>query len=234
MIKTHKELAQFIKDKSILHLNSLGKDSALTLEWLVNYAKPKKIVSVNFRFLVKHPMDDVFFDHQKKKYSGVEFIQDFNAHEVSNIGQLDYQSPIDTMTEFNHWEFGDFSMAKHAEEIMRKNGCDYMCVGNSKYESVARAMKFYKKGLLIEWMAYPLGLMTKNEVLTLIQKTKIKVHPVYRIAQSTLDYPSYYKMRSSFIAYPGYFEEVLKFYPMLALDKYRYEVLMKGHFEEKK
>lgn len=232
LIKSNKELAQITKGKGILILNSLGKDSALLHEWCVRSSGASRIVSVNFKFLVQHPEDDIYFNWQKKRYPQIEFIQDINAHEISNIADKTYQAPLDILMEFNLWEFRDFSMALMASEIRQRLGLDYICIGNSKYESVARAMKFYKKGLMDGDKIFPLGLMTKKDVIDLIRKTGLKIHPVYRLAKSTIDYPSYYKMRSSFIAYPEYRKEIFRIYPMLALDKYRYEILMKDHFEK--
>lgn len=50
-ITTHKELAELIAGKRILHMNSLGKDSTVCLEWLTRFAYPAHIVSAHYQFL---------------------------------------------------------------------------------------------------------------------------------------------------------------------------------------
>lgn len=76
-------------------------------------------------------------------------------------------------------------------------------------------------------MIYPLGMMTKAQVLSVLQKTGLKLHPSYKLSKSTHDYPTYYKMRAAFLADPSYKAAVLKTYPLLALDEYRFEELFK-------
>lgn len=226
MIKSHKELAEFIKGKNILHMNSLGKDSAVCLEWLAKYAKPKKIMSLAFNRLAGHPDDQLYMKWQAKRYPNVEFFEQNNGYEITTIAGGVYQSPLDVMTEFNKWEYDGFSWYLQAEDFMRRHGLEFMCVGHSRYESVSRATSFHKRGLVQGKKIYPIGLMGKKEIHSLIAKTGIKLHPSYRLAQSTFDYPSYYKMRKGFIANPKFREQVMAVYPMLALDQYRYEVLL--------
>ncbi|AFC22557.1 hypothetical protein phi1422_0037 [Bdellovibrio phage phi1422] len=227
-IESHSDLARVIENKYVLHLNSLGKDSALCLEWLCNFAKPARVVSVYFSFLAENPFDRAYLAYQKKRYPHVHFIEHYNGHEINDFVDGTYQSPVDMLKEFNKWEHHGFDMTEQAQEVAKENHCDFICIGNSKYESVARAQKFHKNGLLIGNKIYPLGLMTKQNVLSLIEQTGIKLHPSYRLSQSTIDYPSYYKMRSHFIARPEYKKRVMGLYPLLALDEYRYEVLLKG------
>lgn len=110
------------------------------------------------------------------------------------------------------------------EEMKAKYQCDYICVGMSKYESVTRAQGFYKKGLLQDDRIFPLGLLDKKQVLSLAKV--IKLHPCYKLAKSTYDFPTYWKMRSAFIVYPEYYERMKQFFPLIELDKYRYEKMM--------
>ncbi len=69
---------------------------------------------------------------------------------------------------------------------------------------------------------------SEEDILKIIEKTNLKLHPSYKLAKTTFDYPSYYKMRSAFIANPEYRKKVLSTYPMLCLDQYRYERLLNG------
>lgn len=151
-----------------------------------------------------------------------------NGNELSSYAAGMYQSPIDVLTEFNKWEYVEFDLNAQAEELRQELGFDFVCIGNSKYESVARAVTFYKKGLVQGTKIFPLGLLEKRTIYDVIKKTGLKLHPSYKLSQSTLDYPSYYKMRSTFIAQPEYRKKMMAAYPLLRLDEYRYEVLF-GH-----
>lgn len=221
---SHKELAALVNGKKILHLNSLGKDSVACLAWL-EYAGCE-VVSCNLKFLADHPDDGKYFSYLKKRFPQFEFIQKQDTQELNKFAYGIYQSPVDCLLEFNSWPH-ELEMEKYVEEIRLEYGCDYTCWGMSKYESVTRATGFYKKGLMQGTKIFPLGLMDKSQVLD-ITKT-VKQHPVYKLAPSTLDFPSWHKMRNSCVANPKYYEQLLAFFPLLALDRFRYEVL----FEKK-
>ena len=227
IIKTHKELSDHIAGKRILHLNSLGKDSAICLEWLANFAKPSHVVSVNFTFVAPHPDDEKYLDYQRKKYPHVEFVLDYNVFEINKFIRGIYQYPLRVLKEMNHVEYERFDFWLFVEDLRKKYNCDYICLGHSKYESVTRASQMYKKGLVQGTKIFPIGMMTKKQVIGLIGSTGIKLHPVYNNCESTLDFPSYYKMRSIFIINPEYYREMVKAYPMIQLDKYRYERMLK-------
>jgi 3'-phosphoadenosine 5'-phosphosulfate sulfotransferase (PAPS reductase)/FAD synthetase len=232
IIKTHKLLAEHIEGKTILHLCSLGKDASLCLEWLCNYAKPKKIVSVFFKFLAFHPGDESYLAYLKKRFPQVEFVVEPDAIELSLIVAGVYQDPIRVLKEFNHYEYVGFSREKQIEELKEKYQIDYVCNGASKYESFARRTKFHQKGLVFNGVIFPLGMFSKAEVFKAIKDSGLKLHPCYKFSGSGYDMPSYYKMRSGILASREYREKLLKIYPMLLLDFYRYEVLLKP-LEEK-
>lgn len=227
IIKKHKELAEHIEGKTILLLNSLGKDSVLCLDWLYNYAKPKKIVSIFFRFMAEHPEDQRYLDYLKRRYPKVEFIEQQDAVELSLIVAGVYQSPILTTHTLNHSEYVQFYREAQLKEICDKYEIDYMCRGDSKYESFARRTKFHQKGLVFQGVIFPLGMMSKEEVIGLIKQVGLKLHPVYKYSGSGYDTPSYWKMRAGIVSNPKYWEKLLEVYPLLILDKYRYEVLLK-------
>lgn len=232
MIKTHKKLAEFIEGKTILLQNSLGKDATLSLEWLCNYAKPKKIVSVFFKFLAYHPGDEPYLAYLKKRYPQVEFVVEPDAVELSLIAAGVFQDPINVLRKLNHFEYVEFYREKQLEELCEKYQIDYMCNGASKYESFARRTKFHQKGLVFNGVIFPLGMMSKAEVLGLIKNTGLKVHPCYKFSQSGFDMPSYFKMRSGILASKEYRQRLLEIYPMLVLDIYRYEVMLKPQGEK--
>lgn len=227
LIKTHKDLAALVRGKSILHLNSLGKDSAVCLEWLVNYAKPRKVVAAHFARLCCTPWDKCYLDYQRKRYGNVQFISVHNGHELSDFPRGVYQFPLDVIHHYNHWEYVEFALSDYAIELKEHYGCDYICSGFGKYESVSRAINFHRRGLVHGDTIYPIGLMSKKDILNVISQSEIKLHRAYFFSESTFDYPSYYKMRSAFLARPDYYERMLQYYPLLALDKYRYEVMLK-------
>lgn len=229
IIKNHKNLASHIEGKKILHLNSFGKDSAVCLEWLTNFAKPSKVVALNFKYLANHFGDSDYLEYQKKKYPEVEFIEEPNPLEISSMINGLYQCPIQKIAFYNDFEYTDFELLKYAREVAKIYECDFICSGMSKYESVSRATAFHKKGILQGDMIYPLGMMQKSEIFSIIKHFKIKLHPCYKFNESGIDHPSYYKMRASFIANPEYKKRVYKFFPMLKLDEYRYEKLFKGN-----
>jgi len=232
IIKTHKQLAEHIKGKRILMQNSLGKDSILALEWLCKYAKPSKVVSIFFKFLASHPGDEPYLAYLKKRYPDVEFLVEPDAIELSQISAGVFQCPDYTLREVNHFEYIEFSREKQLEEICKKYEIDFMCNGASKYESFARRTKFHQKGLVFNGVIFPLGMMSKKEVIDLLKSTGLKLHPSYKFASSGYDMPSYFKMRSGMLANKEYRDKLFRIYPMLVLDMYRYEVLLKP-LEEK-
>jgi len=227
MIKTHRELASFIAGKKILHMNSYGKDSILCLDWLTSFAHPREVYSLNFKFLAPHPKDAAYKRYLKGKFPTVKFLEEPNPFDISRVLSGVFQNPVQRITELNKTEHFEFDHKIMAEDIRLELGCDYLCYGLSRYESFSRAKYFHKKGLVDGPKIHPLGMMSKKEVLSMVQGRNLKVHPSYKTNPTTIDSPSYYKMRSSFILYPEYEKEVYKFFPLLELDKYRYEVLLK-------
>lgn len=226
MIKTHKELAIHIAGKKILHLNSFGKDSVICLDWLCNYATCH-VVSVNFQFMAPHPDDERYLDYLKKKYPQVEFLRVPNVFEITKILLGVYQLPTETYQHWNNFEFDTLDPHEMVEALRLENGCDYVCKGQSRYESFTRANFFHKKGIAVGNDVYPIGFMSKKQVFDLISATGVKLHPQYKMNSSTLDKPTYYKMRSAFIANPEYKKQMYKVFPLLELDEYRYEKLLK-------
>lgn len=233
LIKTHKELADHIRGHRILHLNSLGKDSIVALEWLANYAKPAKIISVFYKFMAYHTDDDRYLSYLKKRYPAVEFVVVPSPLELTYIAGWEYQTPIFCKTEFNNWEYIKFGFDELSEELRQKYQCSYICSGQSKYESFARASKFYKTGLLFKNYIYPMGLMDKKQVFSIIKQSGMKLHPQYKITNSTFDHPTYYKMKRAFLLDPEYKKRVYKIYPLLVLDEYRMEVLFGNQYKKK-
>lgn len=227
MIKHHTELAKFISGKTILHLNSLGKESVLCLEWLQRMAPKAKVVSVFFSFIAEHPDDDRYWQYLMNRFPNYQFVKEPNIFELNDIIDGVYQSPIQTIFEYNKMEFSEFSRKKHMAELKERFNADYFCDGSSKYESFARRTKFYQKGLVFKDFIYPLGLMSKDQIYGLLRSTGIKLHPCYKFTPSTYDHPSYFKMRSAMIAQPEYAEKLFEIYPLLRLDRYRYERLLK-------
>lgn len=226
IIKNHIELAKFIEGKSVLHLNSFGKDSVVCLEWLNYYAKPSRIVSVNYEFISKHPADDVYLYYLKKRYPKTEFITEPNPHELANMRSGLYQLPLDILYLYNRMEYHSFRMENYSDELVEKFNLDFICVGQSKYESFSRAVNFHKFGLVRGNYISPIGMFKKKEIVELIRARRIKLHPLYKYSSSTFDTPSYYKMRSAMIVDQKYKENVYKAFPLLLVDKYRYEKLL--------
>lgn len=225
-LKTHKQLADLIAGKRILHLNSLGKDSVLSLEWLVNFAHPSEIYSLNFEFIAKHPSDLKYWEYLKKRFPSVKFLKAPNAPEISLITYGTYQSPLYVNYELNDFEYDSFKMSALISEFKKKLACDYTCDGASKYEDFSRRTKFHQKGLCFNGNISPLGMMSKKEVYDLLRKTGIKLHPSYKFSSGTFDHPSYWKMRSAMIANPKFKKNVLDTFPLFACDIYRYERML--------
>lgn len=234
VIKKHQKLKELVQGKTVLHLNSLGKDSAVTLHWLATFARPKKIVSVHFKYMGGHPMDLAYLNYQRERYKHVEFIVEKNNFEASFVAQGTYQKPEDIFYCYNHFEYEQFDFKKIYNEIAEERNCDFICLGHSRYESFTRASMFHKKGILIGNEIYPIGMMSKKEVIGIIKAEKLMLHPFYKFSKSSLDTPSYYKMRSAFIASPDYKKAVMKVFPFLALDEYRYKKLLKIRKEKRK
>lgn len=224
-ITTHKELAEQIAGKSVLLMNSLGKDSALCLEWLANYAHPARIISLHFKYTCPNPDDQRYIDYQKKRYPHVEFVEVDNPFEVTRFFQGQFQEPITFLRDILPSDYDTFDPKVVGHDYREQFGCDFVCLGQSKYESFARAKLFHSKGILIDKEIYPIGLMNKAEVISLIYGTGIKVHPCYAYAHATLDQPSYFKYARAFKKFPEWEREFMRVFPLLILDKYRYEVL---------
>lgn len=231
-IKTHKELADFIKDKSVLHLNSLGKDSLVCLHWLNEFAECKKIVSIYFKIDAEYPTDQKYLDFLKRKYPKTEFVEFINTHELNDVLEGVYQSPLAVNHLINHAEYVGFNFSKVVEEKRLEFKCDYVCSGTSKYEGMGRAIFLNRNGLYNSknQFIFPIGLMTKKQVTKLIEDLELPLNPSYLYSERTHDHPSYFKMKLAFEMLPQYKENMFKKYPLLRLDEYRYEVL----FERKK
>lgn len=225
MIKTHKELAAKIAGKRILHLNSLGKDSLVCLDWLYNYAKVE-IISVNYQFMSKHPYDDFYLDYLTKKFPKVLFISEPNPWELTQVLTGLYQLPTEIYDFLNDLEYDTIDAKLLNENLRQVYECDYICRGESRYEAFHRATFFHKKGILVDKDIYPIGMMSKQQIHDLIRDRGLKIHPQYKMNKSTLDFPSYYKMRAWFKAKPEYKKLVYTVFPMLVLDEYRYEKLL--------
>lgn len=227
IIKDHAKLAEEIKGKKILHLNSLGKDSAVTLHWLSQHAKDSEIISVHFKYLSGHPLDMAYFKYQENRYKNIKFIVSENCFEASFIAQGLFQSPSDIFRCFNHFEYNDFNFKLQYNEIAKNNNCDFICLGHARYESFTRASSFHKKGIMQGNEIFPIGMFSKELVFNTIKYYEIMLHPFYKSSKSSLDTPSYYKMRRAFILNPEYKKAVYKYFPMLVLDEFRYEKLLK-------
>lgn len=226
MIKTHKALAELIAGKRVLHLNSLGKDSVLALEWLATYAMPSEIVSLHFCFAGGHPADGRYLDYLKRRYPFVSFMVLSNPIELSQMCYGTYQSPMKVMNTLNRLEHDAFMMDRVVAEKKIEYRCDFVCDGKSKYEDFGRRVKFHQKGLEFREVISPLGMMSRAEVIALIKGCRVNLHPVYKFSKSTLDHPTYWKMRSAFMASREYEDNVRSVFPLIALDKYRYERML--------
>lgn len=223
-LKLNSDLAEYISGKKVLLLNSLGKDSIAALEWLS--LTTAKTISLNLKFIVPHPKDEAYTQYLIKKYPEIEFVEEPSPLDLNKFAGLMYQDPIEMLNEFHNWEYKEFSSKLFIQEMKRKYDCEFVCLGHSKYESVTRATNFYKNGLLQGDRIYPLGLLDKKQVLSIAKR--VKLHPCYKTAPHTYDYPSWFKMRNAFVVYPEYYKEMLKYFPMLELDEYRYKVLLLG------
>lgn len=207
-------------------MNSLGKDSTLCLEWLCKFAHPSRIVSVFYQFLAEHPGDKLYMSYLKKRYPTVEFLIAGNSIELNQIQFGVYQSPLAVNYEYNSFDHEEFDRRKYTSELQKDLGLDFVCAGFSKYEGFARASRFYKEGLVTGDRIYPLGLMDKKQVYTLLKETCLKLHPSYKFCKSTFDQPSYWKMRAAFIANPEYKKTMFHWFPLMRLDEYRFERLL--------
>lgn len=225
LFKTHKELAEQIVGKKILLMNSLGKDSIACLEWLYNYAKPSKIISLNFKFAAPHPKDEIYIKYLKKRYPDVQFEEIPNPFEVGQVALGIFQEPLYTIKNLNNLDYDTFLPNLVEEEMRQFFECDYICVGRSRYESFDRAVFFHKNGLLKGHHIYPIGMMSKKEVIGCIAGSGVKLHPVYLDSKGSLDQPSYYKYKRAFDRFPEYKKAMFEIFPFLRLDQYRYEVL---------
>lgn len=229
MITSHAELAKAISGKKILHMNSMGKDAVLCLDWLNNYCDSSvQIVSVFFELkAAKYPTDDAYWKYLKEKYPRTKFVKVLDITEMTEILAGMFQSPLFTNYVINNQEFEGFNGEKAAEELRVQYGCDYICRGISCYEGMGRAIYLRRVGLLDEGrkQIFPIGLMKQAQVVGLLKKVGVKLNPSYKFADSSYDSASYFKMRTAFIGRPDFKKTVYKHYPLLCLDEYRFEVL---------
>lgn len=225
MIKTHLDLKSCIQGKRILCLCSFGKDSILLLHWLINFARVD-VVAIGYLHQARHPGLNRYIKYIQKKMPQVNFIFDHSPQELSGILQGRYQSPIEKLTWINHQEHEAFDFNTLNEEYRKDYHCDYIATGISRYESFQRACFFQQNGLMKDKFIYPLGNMSKAQVYQEIKNMPYKLHPSYKLHDSTLDTPSWYKMRASFIAYPEYKKAMYQIHPLLELDEYRYTQLL--------
>ena len=222
------DLVPLVEGKTILHCNSLGKDSVLSIEWLVRSTKPTRVISLYLQPKAHHPGDEPYLQYLRERYQKfpVEIVVVPNATELSAVCQGIFQNPIRQLTELNPLEFDSFDEHKCIDEYKQHYHADYIVEGSSKYEDFSRRTKFHQKGLFWNNVMSPLGMMTRREVIHLIKQTGIKLHPCYKVSKCTYDTPSYYKMRAGFIADPEFKRKVYAVYPLLALDEYRFEKLL--------
>lgn len=224
-----KDLAQAIEGKKILHLNSLGKDAVLTLHWLNVATKAEKIVSVYFAHQAGYPTDKKYLEYLKKRYPKTEFIEVVSIPEINEKMSGMLQSPLVLNHSIYSQEYDEFSFKKACEELRIKYGLDFICSGISCYEGMGRALYLRRVGLMDtdRKMIFPIGLMKQKQVLEMLKRIGTKLNPSYKFASESFDSASYFKMRYALQANPKYKEIIFEHYPMMALDQYRFEVLMK-------
>lgn len=228
-ITHHRDLATAIAGKKILHLNSLGKDAALCLEWLNKYAVCSEIISVWFAPQAKHPDDLRYWKYQQRKYPKTRFLMVPNLIEMNDKMEGRFQSPLFINYVVNNQDYLEFDFKKACEELRVTQGMDYICSGLAKYEGMGRALYLRRVGLLDakNKKIFPMGLMDQKQVFSLIKATGIKLHPSYKITPESHDTASYFKMRNAFVTDRRFEREIFRHYPLMALDRYRYEVLFK-------
>ena len=198
MIKTHKELASHIAGKKIMLMNSLGKDSILCLDWLHNYAQPAEINSFSMKFMASHPDDQKYIGYLKKRYPKASWFAEYNPLEISKILLGFYQHPTDVYSEWNHFEFDTLDYDKFVEDWRVKLDCDFVCFGESRYESFARATQFHKRGIVQDKAIFPLGMMDKQQVFDLIKTTGIffcKAYSAIFLTHKLFHYSSFLEFR---------------------------------------
>ncbi len=227
MIKTNAELAKAIEGKTIVLLNSLGKDSIACLEWLYFYAKPKRIISIYLQLQAEHPDDQRYIRYLQNRYLGIEWHFSQSVFEVNLVLAGTYQPPYRMLKHHNHYEYTHFDFKIQKEELLKKFGADYLCSGESKYESFKRAVDANKFGLIRKGVIYPIGLWTKETLIDFIRQRGFKIHPCYKYTSSSYDHPSFYKMRASIIAKPSFWQRLLNVFPLMVLDRFRYEKMIK-------
>ena len=225
MIKSHAKLALAIQGRRVLALNSLGKDSILLLHWLTSCAKVD-VVSLTYLHLGIHPKTKPYIKYIEKAMPQVNFVFHHSPQEISGILQGRYQSPISKITWINDCDHMAMEFNELTEEMREYYQCDYIATGISRYESFQRACFFQQNGLMKNNSIYPLGNMSKEQVMAAIKTMPYKLHPSYKLHASTLDTPSWYKMRASFLAYPEYKKLMYTIHPLLELDEYRYTKLL--------
>lgn len=224
LIKSHKDLARVVQGKRVLHLNSLGKDSALCLEWLVSFAKPSYIQSLFFQRFTVHPSEARYLAYLKNRYPSVEFVTLNDPNELNMIIEGDYQPP-ELFYEYQKFEYEGFSRPQIVKEKVSALNIDFVCDGRAGYEGLGRAQKFHNKGLLHGNQIFPIGLMKKKEITELIKRTGLKLNPTYRYYGHTFDEISYYRMRKAMLSNAEYRQTLIEFFPLMVLDEYRWETL---------
>lgn len=227
MIKTHKELAALVAGKTVLHLNSLGKDSLVALAWLATYAQPGRVNSLFFERFTLHPEERAYLEYQRRAFPNVQFFVLPDPIELTQIIEGMLQPP-DRAWAFQDLEYQGFSRDHMIREAKEHLAADFVCDGTSGYEGMGRAQKFHNKGLHQGDRIYPLGLMKKKDLVNLIAQLNLKLNPTYRHYGSTFDEASYYRMRAAFRRNSEFRETFYKFFPFMRLDEYRWEKLING------
>jgi hypothetical protein len=230
IITSHADLAAQIAGKKILHLNSLGKDAILTLEWLVKFAHCAEIVSVHYASDTPFPTDEGYWKYLKRRYPTVRFIKAAPVWQINDRMDGYFQSPLWINYVMANQDFWNFNVKQAHEDLRLQLGMDYICSGLSCYEGMGRAMYLRRVGLLHSEMhtIYPIGLMKLAQVTDLIKKLKLPLNPSYKLSPESYDTASYWRMRNGFIARPEFRETVYKLFPLVALDEFRCEVLFHG------
>lgn len=195
-----------------------------------NFAGASEIVSVYHQLSAEYPGEAKYIAYLRARFPRMKLVIVPGIPDLNERCQGMMQSPLVINYVINNCEYDEFSMSRFNEEMRVKYGCEYVCSGISCYEGMGRALYLRRVGLCDEKkkMIYPIGLMKQDQVLDLLKRTGVKLHPSYKLSPESHDTASYFRMRAAFVAKPEYRREVLKHHPMVALDEYRYEVLFGG------
>src|SRR5574343_493005 len=220
-ILSHTALADKIAGKKILHLNSLGKDAVLCLDWLNNYARCGEIVSLLLQYDACYPTDEKYIAYLKRRYPKTKFVVHRSVTEINDRMARMLQSPLYVNYVVNNAEFESFNEKKVIEEYRVDYGMDLICSGISCYEGMGRAIYLRRTGLLDQSRKtiYPIGLMKQSQVKALLKASGEKLNPSYKASSESHDSATYFKMRYSFITNTKHKEIMYKHYPLLALDE---------------